>query len=270
MALPTASDNAFPSFLVTEGTAPSSPAAGKQRLFIDSSDHLLKYKNSSGTVTAVAAAASGSITASGYTQSTAKLLGRSTASTGAIEEITVGTNLTLSAGTLSASGGSGISAGTSFPGSPATNDLFNRTDRGYIYYYDGTRWVTSQEFGHSLAVLDVLEPVSATNPLLFGSIDLGANGAWITRHVTITFASGTNNGSNFWTAQLNKRDGAGATTSVGGSFNTSADSANTWTRHDTTVGASITTGLTWALSITKTSAPSTIYATCTVYYRLIG
>jgi hypothetical protein len=50
MALPTASDNAFPSLLVTEGSAPSSPAAGKQRVYIDSSDHHLKTKTSGGTV----------------------------------------------------------------------------------------------------------------------------------------------------------------------------------------------------------------------------
>lgn len=44
----------------------------------------------------------GGVTTSSLTQSTNKLLGRSTASTGAIEELTVGSNLTLSAGTLSA------------------------------------------------------------------------------------------------------------------------------------------------------------------------
>lgn len=50
------------------------------------------------------------VTTSGLTQATGKMLGRSTASTGAIEEITVGTGLSLSAGTLSASGGGGITA----------------------------------------------------------------------------------------------------------------------------------------------------------------
>lgn len=50
-------------------------------------------------------AAIGAVTGSGLTMATGKLLGRSTASTGAIEEITVGTGLTLSAGSLSASGG---------------------------------------------------------------------------------------------------------------------------------------------------------------------
>lgn len=49
----------------------------------------------------------GAVTTDGITMSTAKMLGRSTASTGAVEEITVGTGLTLSAGTLSASASGG-------------------------------------------------------------------------------------------------------------------------------------------------------------------
>lgn len=48
----------------------------------------------------------GAITGSGLTMSTNRLLGRTTASTGAIEEISVGTGLALSAGVLSATGGS--------------------------------------------------------------------------------------------------------------------------------------------------------------------
>lgn len=51
-------------------------------------------------------AATGSVGSSGLTMSTARLLGRSTAATGAIEEITVGSGLTLSGGSLTASGGS--------------------------------------------------------------------------------------------------------------------------------------------------------------------
>jgi hypothetical protein len=53
------------------------------------------------------AAASGSITTSGLTQATARILGRTTASTGAVEEIQIGSGLSLSAGELSATGGSG-------------------------------------------------------------------------------------------------------------------------------------------------------------------
>lgn len=75
--------------------------------------HGLIYKssyagNTWSTWATLGAAPSGSITASGYTQSTARLLGRTTGSTGAIEEISVGSGLSLAAGSLSATGGSGL------------------------------------------------------------------------------------------------------------------------------------------------------------------
>ena len=47
----------------------------------------------------------GAVTTDGITMSTARLLGRTTAATGAVEEITVGSGLTLSAGSLTATGG---------------------------------------------------------------------------------------------------------------------------------------------------------------------
>jgi len=56
------------------------------------------------------AAASGSITSSGLTQATARILGRTSSSTGSIEEIQIGTGLSLSAGELSATSSGGISA----------------------------------------------------------------------------------------------------------------------------------------------------------------
>ncbi len=54
----------------------------------------------------LAGVTAGSITTSGLTMNTARLLGRTTASSGAVEEITVGTGLSLSAGALTASGSS--------------------------------------------------------------------------------------------------------------------------------------------------------------------
>jgi hypothetical protein len=49
-----ASDNDYPSILLTEqSSAPTSPASGKQRAYIRTSDHTLVTVNSSGTVAAV-------------------------------------------------------------------------------------------------------------------------------------------------------------------------------------------------------------------------
>ena len=50
MALPTASDNVFPKVIISEAAAPASPSAGQFKLYVDSSDHILKYKNSAGAV----------------------------------------------------------------------------------------------------------------------------------------------------------------------------------------------------------------------------
>lgn len=62
----------------------------------------------SDTATLLAGKAStGPIPASGLTQATNRLLGRSTAATGAVEEITLGTNLSFTGTTLNAAGGGG-------------------------------------------------------------------------------------------------------------------------------------------------------------------
>lgn len=61
----------------------------------------------SAAVAATDYVAPGAATTSGLTMSTARLLGRTTAGTGAIEQITVGSGLSLAAGTLTATGSGG-------------------------------------------------------------------------------------------------------------------------------------------------------------------
>lgn len=64
--------------------------------------------------------APGAITSSGLTEATNTLLGRSTAATGAVEEIAVGSGLSLSAGTLTSTGTGGTVTVT---GSPSNGDI---------------------------------------------------------------------------------------------------------------------------------------------------
>lgn len=58
--------------------------------------------------TTLGALGMGAVTTSGLTMATSRVLGRTTASSGAIEEITVGTGLTLTGGTLSSFSGGGV------------------------------------------------------------------------------------------------------------------------------------------------------------------
>jgi hypothetical protein len=100
----------------------ASPTVDKQVLVADDEGNILSITGNEADARAslglgdaavedtTAFAASGSITTSGLTQATARILGRTTASTGAVEEITVGSGLSLSAGELSSTVSAGIPA----------------------------------------------------------------------------------------------------------------------------------------------------------------
>jgi hypothetical protein len=104
----------------------------------------------------LSAAASGAIGSSGLTMASARLLGRTTASTGAPEEITVGSGLSLSAGTLTATGGGG--GEYSFAGyatgnwiQPAVGTVgagtANAVNTVYLYPFEVRRSITVNELG---------------------------------------------------------------------------------------------------------------------------
>ena len=84
-------------------------SANAERLLLNATDNLANLSNTTTARSNIGAAASGAIGSSSLTMATARLLGRTTAGTGAPEEITVGSGLSLSAGTLTATGGGGAS-----------------------------------------------------------------------------------------------------------------------------------------------------------------
>jgi len=91
----------------------------------------------------------------GANLSSGKLLGRSTAGTGAIEEISVGSGLTLSAGTLTASGGS-VTIGTSAADvlSAAAGDI-TADDAGedkLVFWDDSASRLTYLTLGDGVAI----------------------------------------------------------------------------------------------------------------------
>jgi hypothetical protein len=130
--------------------------------------------NAATTRTNIGAAASGSITSSGLTQSTARILGRTTASAGAIEEIQIGSGLSLSAGELSATGSgvTAVGASTADVLSVSGSDLVAddpNADR-IVFWDDSESKLRYLEAGSGLSISGTTMTVTATG---------GATNLWI-------------------------------------------------------------------------------------------
>lgn len=148
--------------------------------------------------------APGAITTSGLTMSTARLLGRTTASTGAVQEITVGTGLSLSAGSLSNSAPDQIvsltGAGTTVVTGTYPNFTITSNDQ-----YVGT--VTSVSGTGSVNGITLTGTVTSS-----GSLTLGGTLSGIANS-QLTNSSITINGS---AISLGGSVSVGTVTSVGG------------------------------------------------------
>lgn len=164
-------------------------------------------------------------------------------------------------------------SGTSFP-TAVTGDRYWRTDRGIEYYYDGTRWLTTQEFNldWSTRVAQTGGGLSATQTSLSNAVIPGTD-IYITTIRFVDFVQTTNDGTNKWTLEIFKLSTANATTSLGSvSTGTGPDSINTWTPHDVTVNAVVTAATHPVLRVdaTKVASPGALIFSWTVRYRLVG
>jgi hypothetical protein len=153
--------------------------------------------------TALSAAGSGAVTASDITMSTARILGRTTASTGAIEEITIGSGLLMAAGSLTATGGSGtvtsvaLSGGTTgltASGSPVTSSGTITLSGTLAVANGGTGVTTSTGTGSNVlsASPTLTGTVGMASATVSGTVAFPATGAAATP--PITFAGDTNTG----------------------------------------------------------------------------
>lgn len=134
----------------------------------------------SGSITAgsiVGAVVTGPVTTSGLTMNTGKLLARTTAATGAIEEITPGATIVLAGGILSVAqtpqaltfnnGGAGDASGTTFNGGTARTLSYNSigaTRAGAITSGDLTI-ATSRLAGRTTAATGAVEEISVGGTL---------------------------------------------------------------------------------------------------------
>jgi hypothetical protein len=175
--------------------------------------------------------APGAITTSGLTMATARLLGRTTASTGAVQEITIGTGLSLSAGSLSNSAPdqtvSITGAGTTVVTGTYPNFTITSNDQyvGTVTSVSGTGTVNgitltgsvtssgSLTLGGTLSNVSLTTQVTGTLPV--GNGGTGTATAFTTGSIVFANSSGiyAQDNANFNWNNTNKTLGVGRTAS---------------------------------------------------------
>lgn len=176
------------------------------------------------------------------------------------------TMLSLVPGTNFIKGGSG----TSFPGSPATDDVFYRTDTDLLFFYDGTRWLTLNRYVFNFPLVNGATGSDYGSQIqTYPVLDM-----WLEATYYTVYVSTTNNGSNYWSIQPKKSDVAAGATSLGTAINTSAGAANVRLQFSITMGAALGSGATWPVvfneALKAVGNPGALSYNSLLAFRLIG
>lgn len=184
-----------------------------------------------------------------------------------------GTDIQYAAPQIVSASGNIATSGTAFPSAPATNSRFFRTDRGIEYYYDGTRWLSVNQFNESipwfLGVQQFTVTALGANRLAVpyaGTYDLWLVEAQLSFYVLGGTALGA---SHKWVTEIKKF--AVSSDSVIATFNVNSGSSNAWRSSVVTIGALLgTTHFSFSADHTKTGTPGDYFVLPRIVYRLVG
>lgn len=168
-----------------------------------------------------------------------------------------------------------VSGGTSFPGTPATNRRFFRSDRNIEYFYNGTRWLSTQVFNEAVprgdgGPLPYAATAAAAERLACpwaGVYDLWLESFQLVFYITGGTALGA---SHKWVSVLGKVAPAATVTTVA-TVNIDSGASDTFRTSLVAINALLgTTNVNFQVSHTKTGTPGTIHALPRIVYRLVG
>lgn len=302
-----ASENVFPLLRMAEVAAPSTPPSGEAHLYVKS-DGLLYWKDDAGTEYAINTDASGGLAAHLADTSAAHAASAisftpagtivATDVQAAIEEAAaeaaaggIAVSLADNAGDMvvasandtwaklakGAAGGmlsqyNGVVAwnsGTSFPASPATGNRYWRSDLGMEFYYDGTRWLSTQLGQIHVGVADVVTPFSASGGGQRAARPAhGGTDIWLVGYDAYFFVNGGTalSGSHKWVGVLTSQPANTTLVNV----NIDSGASSTWRSATGSIGALLgSTNFTFSTGWTKTGTPGTLYAGMNVSFRYV-
>ena len=196
---------------------------------------------------------------------------------GASGRLAIGTAaqvLTVNAGATApewaaATGGSGISSGTSNPGSPSAGDLFWRTDLGLMIYYDGTRWLSTTLYHLPFSGSDrALSTVTATTNNYSSATMWAGDDVYLVDYIAQINVATTNDGTRYWNWLLQKLETTGTTGTTIVTPDSSALSTG-WSNVRTAINAAHTDIGTLRANVNKISSPGAFLGFFAVTYRLV-
>lgn len=165
-----------------------------------------------------------------------------------------------------------LAEGTSFPGSPSTLDKYWRTDimGGMEFFYDGTRWVSTQIFHTSPHNRGLSTGISATTYIDTQTFDADYD-CWVINAHLGWYVTSVNNSSNYWSLRAwNMASGAQTTL-----YDTHSDGAvASWRLNNVAmnlVAASAANTLPgYHFYVVKSGSPGTLDFDAYFSYRLIA
>lgn len=154
----------------------------------------------------------------------------------------------------------GVPKGTAFPSAPATGYFFYRTDRNIEYFYDGTRWLSTQ-----LLTLDITGQAESTALTLSSAVPYrGTYSIYITSVITSCFITATGD----WTITISSRIADNSATTLA---TQNQAVVTTWVDATTTVNAVLDTNARAILLVpVENSGTATLFFGASINYRLVG
>lgn len=181
-----------------------------------------------------------------------------------------GGGATLAPGTFTIPGGGKLSAGSSFPGSPASGDRCWRTDRLMEYVYDGTRWLSTTVFQVSASTTG--SGITATTLMTFFPMFGAADALWLVDMRWVYAVYTTHTVTQYWTATVHSWESTGAVDTVMATMTTDQSSVGV----NVNPAASVLNALVAAsyemiyLQFDKVSTPGALTAGMVLNYRRVG